>query len=69
MTTVNTRELLKAAAAQYGGMAKMAMHLGVSRQALYLWSKIPAERLIEVERVTGVSRDVWRPDLYVRTTS
>lgn len=36
----------------------------VSPQAISQWKQVPAERAIEVERVTGVSRHRLRPDIY-----
>ena len=44
--------------------AEMARRLGISRAAVAQWRKVPAERLVEVERVTGVSRAILRPDLF-----
>jgi len=44
-----------------------AKALGVNKTTLLRWEdgavQIPAERMIEVERVTGVSRHALRPDL------
>lgn len=36
----------------------------VSSQAVSQWKRVPAERVIDVERVTGVPRQDLRPDLY-----
>lgn len=47
-----------------GGGAKLARGLGLKRQAIYQWDKVPAERVLEVERITGVPRSQLRPDLY-----
>lgn len=47
-----------------GGCAKLAEALGVTRGAIYLWKRVPAERVIPVERATGVPRQQLRPDLY-----
>jgi DNA-binding transcriptional regulator YdaS (Cro superfamily) len=44
----------------------LAEMLGISQSAVSQWKKVPAERVIEVERVTKVSRTKLRPDLYVR---
>lgn len=41
-----------------------ALQDAVSPQAISQWKQVPAERAIEVERVTGVSRDRLRPDIY-----
>lgn len=47
-----------------GTASALAEHLGLSRGAISLWKKIPAERVRAVERITGVPRAELRPDLY-----
>lgn len=49
-----------------GGLRPFAKAIGVSYQAVQKWrrSGIPAERVIKVEEVSGVSRFDLRPDLY-----
>lgn len=47
-----------------GGVTKLAEALSISSQAVSQWKRIPAERVIDVERVTGVVRQTLRPDLY-----
>ena len=49
-----------------GGVAKLARRLGISQPSVSNWSRIPAERVVEVEVVTGIEREVLRPDLYQR---
>lgn len=41
-----------------------ALDGGVTPQAISQWKQVPAERTLEVERVTGISRHLLRPDLY-----
>jgi hypothetical protein len=55
---------LKAAIDAAGGMRALARLLGITFQAIQQWKKVPAERLLEIERVTGVARERLRPDLY-----
>lgn len=58
---------LKTAITAAGGMRKLARLLGLSHASVQEWSrvrKIPADRLLKIERVTGVPREVLRPDLY-----
>ncbi len=43
-------------------LAAIAKELGVTRGAVAKWSRIPAGRVIAVERVTGISREELRPD-------
>jgi DNA-binding transcriptional regulator YdaS (Cro superfamily) len=47
-----------------GGQATFARLLGVTAQAVSQWDKVPPLRVLEVERVSGVSRQELRPDLY-----
>jgi len=56
------------AAESVGSQNKLASMVGVTAQAISKWrrSKIPAERVLDVERASGVSRHDLRPDLYPR---
>lgn len=47
-----------------GSMAKLGAALGVTAQAVSLWSQVPAERLMKISEVTGVPPNVLRPDMY-----
>ncbi len=47
-----------------GGVGALARKIGISQPSVSNWSHIPAERVLSVEAVTGVSRAVLRPDLY-----
>lgn len=49
-----------------GSKAELARCLGVSRAAISNWQRIPAERVVDVERITGIPREELRPDLYRR---
>jgi len=49
-----------------GSIVKLAAELGIKHQSFYAWKKIPAERVIDLERVTGIPRHELRPDLYRR---
>lgn len=51
----------------YGSLTHLANELGITRGAVAKWDRIPAERVLEVERVTGISRHQLRPDLYPAT--
>jgi len=53
---------------QGGGSRRLAKELGVSRQAVEAWRDrgCPANKVLRVEALTGVSRHVLRPDLYPR---
>jgi DNA-binding transcriptional regulator YdaS (Cro superfamily) len=45
-------------------MAKIAEELGITRAAVSTWRRVPAERVIAVERITEIPRHELRPDLY-----
>ncbi|MEH6510351.1 transcriptional regulator [Halopseudomonas aestusnigri] len=50
-----------------GSQAELARLLGVSSQAINKMlaaKRVPAERVLKIEEVTGVSRHELRPDLY-----
>jgi len=47
-----------------GGVRELARRLGISQPSVSNWDRIPAERVLAVEAITGVSRSVLRPDLY-----
>jgi TorA maturation chaperone TorD len=47
-----------------GGVAALARLLGIAQPSVSNWTRIPAERVITIESLTGVSRDLLRPDLY-----
>lgn len=51
---------------QVGSQVALAKLLGISPQAITKWvnGRIPAERVLQIERLTGVSRHLLRPDIY-----
>ena len=49
---------------QRGLLARVAAGLNLTRAAVGKWDRIPAERVVEVERITGIPREELRPDLY-----
>lgn len=52
--------------AKRGAVAELARALGISHAAIRQWTRVPAERVVEVERITGIPREALRPDLYRR---
>ncbi len=47
------------------GMARsLSLQLGISRQAVSQWKKVPVLQVLKVEKLTGISRHVLRPDVY-----
>lgn len=55
-----TDEIVAAA----GGPSALARKLGIKPQGISQWRRVPPERVLEVERVTGISRYQIRPDIY-----
>lgn len=50
-----------------GSQSSLARALGIKPQAVQKWAatgRVPSERAVEIERVTGVPRQKLRPDLY-----
>ena len=47
-----------------GGVSQLARQIGISQPSISNWNRVPAERVVMVEALTGVSRVVLRPDLY-----
>lgn len=52
------------AAGRVGNRRRLAKLLGISSQAVYHWEQVPVRRVLDVERITGVSRQRLRPDVY-----
>src|SRR3954452_6082543 len=47
-----------------GGVGALARKIGIAQPSVSNWSRVPAERVLMIEAVTGVSRELLRPDLY-----
>jgi hypothetical protein len=47
-----------------GMFSRIARSLGITRQAPSAWRRVPAERVLDVERITNIPRWRLRPDLY-----
>lgn len=60
MRTGGIDEAVRAA----GGIGALARSLGISQPAVSSWHRVPAERVLAVEAVTGIARSRLRPDLY-----
>jgi DNA-binding transcriptional regulator YdaS (Cro superfamily) len=54
------------ARAKRGLRLQIAAGLGLNKSAVYQWKRVPASRVLDVERITGISRHDLRPDLYPR---
>jgi DNA-binding transcriptional regulator YdaS (Cro superfamily) len=61
------QEALAKAIQEVGGPKALSRHIGVTHQAISQWLRVPADRVLQVERATGVPRHELRPDLYPPT--
>lgn len=50
--------------ASRGRANALAAGLGIHPSAISQWQRVPAERVLDVERLAGVPRHELRPDLY-----
>lgn len=55
------REWLDAERGRLKGLAKA---LGIFPSAISQWIEVPVKRVPDVERITGISRHVLRPDFF-----
>ena len=60
MRSEGLEQAIKAA----GSVSALARGLGLAQPSVSGWTKIPAERVLAVETLTGVPRSILRPDLY-----
>lgn len=44
---------------------RIAKKLKISDSAVYMWTEIPTSRVFDVEEVTGLPRELLRPDLFL----
>lgn len=49
-----------------GSPRKLADLLGLTRQAVNNWDKVPDKYLLKIEKLTGIDREDLRPDLFKR---
>lgn len=50
-----------------GGQAELARKVGVRQPAVHRWIKaktVPAKRVLQVEKITGISRYKLNPEIY-----
>ncbi|MCJ2080725.1 Cro/CI family transcriptional regulator [Methylobacterium sp. J-090] len=59
-----SEKILRQAIEVSGGATKLARALGITHQAVLKWRRLPAERVLDVERLSRVSRHDLRPDIY-----
>jgi hypothetical protein len=52
-----------------GALSQLAVALGVTAQAVHQWEVVPIDRVLDVERITGISRQKLRPDYFATSAS
>lgn len=58
---------LEVAIRAVGGVTELARRIGISQPSVSNWTRIPADRVVAVEKATGIARSILRPDLYLET--
>jgi DNA-binding transcriptional regulator YdaS (Cro superfamily) len=55
---------------QRRGLAiSISREIGITHGAVSQWRRVPIERVAVVERLTGIPREVLRPDIFAKSTS
>lgn len=57
-------EIVEKAAGSVGGIVELSRRLGVKHTALYSWKRVPGQRVLAIEELTGISRHALRPDIF-----
>jgi len=47
-----------------GGVSELARRIGISQPSVSNWNRVPADRVVLVEKETGIARQILRPDLF-----
>jgi len=63
-TRVMLIPLAQECADRAGGIAHLARALRIKHPSIYGWKRIPAERVLQLETITGIPRHKLRADLY-----
>lgn len=58
------RDALTKAIEIIGSSKALAEQLGITAQAVSQWDRVPANWVLEIERLTNVSRHDLRPDIF-----
>lgn len=66
---MNQSDVIADAIEKGGGLKAVAEALAMSAEGVRIWrvrGKVPADRVVDFARITGVPREKLRPDLYAR---
>lgn len=68
MGVMDTLTPVEKAIETLGGITKAAVALGIHNPSVVanwrLRNRVPAERVLDIERITGISRHELRPDIF-----
>jgi len=59
-----SERVVRLAIEKAGGISSLARAIGVDRRRVFEWKQIPAKRVLDVEKATGISRHILRPDIF-----
>jgi DNA-binding transcriptional regulator YdaS (Cro superfamily) len=57
---------LRLAVEKAGSMTNLARLIRIAPQAIAQWDIVPINRVLEIEKATGVDRELLRPDMFKR---
>lgn len=57
-------DIVQKASEKAGGIVALARELGIRHTTLYSWTRVPDKHVLDIERVSGVSRHKIRPDIF-----
>ena len=69
LACVVMNSVTKKAIDRAGGPSAVSRALGLTKQAVSKWIEVPPRHVLALERLTGISRHVLRPDIYGPSSS
>lgn len=64
MSKTYDAQIMREVLSRMGSMRALARALGISHVSVRRWVKVPPLRVLEIERLTGISRYKLRPDIF-----
>lgn len=62
--TIKREPELESAIRIAGSPSALAKAIGVKLPSVCCWNRVPAQRVLQIEKALGISRHELRPDLY-----